>query len=294
MRVHYALTLVILALSGCGHGLDEAVASLDKGVGGYEGPVTPLSRPYLLRVEEGPDPPYRYTKISDLSGSTERTSMVIRTKIWAKGEERRVWTRVDERTVGSRTFRHDGAPLVLADVTSSSRGRIETIDLDFPALRLADVEIPEEASEAYQNWIKTFRTLNFEWPEEPVEMNSEIFSPSHAEAWFEVPSKGDGSKEAANPLKSILRNTMSIKIIGETYDDGVHCLVGVHSGTLVAEMKISLFTMKMRGHVLIDPQYGTLRRSAFVIEGVSERANGHFKSTTYVEMKPEKQDPGEL
>ena len=87
MRVHYALTLGILGLSGCSYGLDEAVASLDKGVSGYEGQVTPLSRPYLLRLEEGPDPPYRYTKISDLSGSTERTSMVIRTKIWAKGGE---------------------------------------------------------------------------------------------------------------------------------------------------------------------------------------------------------------
>lgn len=294
MRVHFALTLFVLALSGCGHGLDEAVASLDKGVSGYEGQVTPLSRPYLLRLEEGPDPPYRYTKISDLSGSTERTSMVLRKKILANGEQRRVWTKIEEISAGSRTFNADGAPIIIADAITSSRGRVERINLAFPAMHLAGLKIPEQTSEEYQQILSIFRSLDFEWPEAPVEMNSEILSPTHIEEMFDRADKEDGTKEIGNPRKAILQNTISVKIVGETYDDGVHCLLGIYSGTVKTEMKLSLFTMKPRGHVLIDSEHGTLRRFAYVVEAVSKRASGRYESTSYFELKPEPPDPGAL
>ncbi len=76
--------------------------------------------------------------------------------------------------------------------------------------------------------------------------------------------------------KYIRRNTLSARIVGETYDNAVHCLVVLQDGELEIEGPKGSLTVGWRGHSLLDSRTGLTRRMAVAVDS-TVRHSGEIK-----------------
>ena len=113
-------------------------------------------------------------------------------------------------------------------------GPLEDVELSFPGFRELGAEIPDQNSDMYQNMVAALRDSSVVLPKNPVSMNDEIISED------ELLKRLFASLKRPVPAqKHIRRNTLSARIAGETYDNGVHCLVVVQDGELAAQRRVA-------------------------------------------------------
>ena len=144
MKVGLGLALAILLSVGCQSTAWELSTSLDKGVAGYEGEVIPFTIPYRLRYEASPEVTQTIAAtITNLDGTTNRISMLVRVKISAIGEQRLWEYIVDELAANGQKWRSSTVPLMTARGLSSSMGPLEDVELSFPGFRALGAEIPD-------------------------------------------------------------------------------------------------------------------------------------------------------
>ena len=272
MKVGLVLALAILLSVGCQSTAWELSTSLDKGVAGYEGEVTPFTIPYRLRYEASPEVTQTIAAtITKLDGTTKRISMLVRVKISAIGEQRLWEFKFDEVADDGQRWRSSTVPLMTARGLSSSIGPLEDIDLAFPAFQQQGAEIPDQNSDMYQDLTSVFRDSSVVLPKDPVGMNDEIVSGDEMLERILAPLK-----LSLPAQKHIRRNTLSARIVGETYDNAVHCLVVLLDGELEMEGPKGSFTLGWRGHWLIDSGTGLIRRMAVAVD-LPVRHSGEIK-----------------
>ncbi len=262
MKVGLVLALAILLSVGCQSTAWELSTSLDKGVAGYEGEVTPFTIPYRLRYEASPEVTQTIAvTITNLDGTTNRISMLVRVKISAIGEQR-LWEYIfEEVAADGQKWRSSTVPLMTARGLSSSMGPLEDIDLAFPAFRELGAEIPDQNSDMYQNIVAALRDSSVKLPKDPVGMNDEIGSGDEM-----IEQILASFKPPLSTQEHIRRNTLSARIVGETYDNAVHCLVVVLAGGFEIEGPKGSLTLGWRGHWLLDSQTGLTRRMAVAVD----------------------------
>ncbi len=272
MKVGLVLALAILLSVGCQSTAWELSTSLDKGVAGYEGEVTPFTIPYRLRYEASPEVTQTIAAtITNLDGTTKRISMLVRVKISAIGEQRLWEYIVDEVAADGQKWRSSTVPLMTARGLSSSMGPLEDIDLAFPGFRELGAEIPDQNSDLYQNLVAGLRDSSVVLPKNPVSMNDEIIS------GHELLERFFARLELPVPAqKHIRRNTLSARIVGETYYNAVHCLVVLHDGELEIKGPRGSLTIGWRGHWLLDSRSGLTRRYAVAVD-LTVRHSGEIK-----------------
>lgn len=272
MKVGLVLALAILLSVGCQSTAWELSTSLDKGVAGYEGEVTPFTIPYRLRYEASPEVTQTTAAtITNLDGTTKRISMLFRLKISAIGEQRLWEFKFDEVADDGQRWRSSTVPLMTARGLSSSMGALKDIDLAFPAFQQQGAKIPDQNSDMYQDLVAVLRDSSVVLPKNPVSMNDEIISGD------EVLERLFARLKLPVPAQKYIRqNTLSARIVGETYDNAVHCLVVLLNGELEVEGPTGFFTLGWRGHWLIDSRTGLTRRMAVAVD-LTVRHSGEIK-----------------
>ncbi len=228
--------------------------------------------PYRLRYEASPEVTQTTAAtITNLDGTTTRTSMLVRVKISAIGEQRLWEYIVDELAVDGQKWRSSTVPLMTARALSSPMGPLEDVELSFPAFREQGAEIPDQNSDMYQNLVAVLRDSSFVLPENPVSMNDEIISGAEL-----LERSFARLKRPVPAQKYIRRNTLSARIVGETYDNAVHCLVVLQDGELEVEWPKGSLTVGWRGHSLLDSRTGLTRRMAVAVN-LTGRHSGEIK-----------------
>ena len=297
MRSLCPLLFLALALSGCSSDLRDAVASVDAGIDGYEGPVTPITEPYLLRLKEGPEFAYSITSMSNLGGATQRQTMVYRSKVSSDGDLLAWKTDVEEVLAKDLTLRSDSLPIITVRGRSTPRGQQSDIELDFPYFRERGLRIPEEASAEYRQFARAFESQSFELPEEPVGMGSVLMAPESLLKVFNLVEAMPG-RPNKNTLQAMRRNTVTARVVGQTYDGGVHCIVARVTGGMEGDIQIEdtadsySFAFDVRGHILVTTETGTVRRYVMAFDATM-RYSGRSQNWDYfTELRPQEAASG--
>ena len=286
LRYLHLLALNLLLLTSCGSAVQHSLPKLDKGVGGYEGEVFAFTVPYTLPYGPGPETLHRTIRTTRVSDTKGRRSYVLRSKISTDGEER-IWKiAVEEANFGGGTLRSVSPPLLIVRGQGSLKGPIEDIDLSFPYFRQEGLDAPTDSSDMFRAWPDLLRELSFMVPATPIAMNTELIPPRRL---LDLINKSDGLPEEGQKmiLEGTQRNTMSARVVGETYDNGVHCLVAMLDGGVVGKLTFTSFEVNLRGHWLINARTGMSHRAAMFLDVSWQNANESDKIVSYTEMRPD-------
>jgi hypothetical protein len=265
MERHFGRTIkltfcaLIFLVAGCQPTTRDLRQEVDKGIGGYLGPVTAFNVPVLLRYQ-GPSSVTVDTNWSASSSEGKTTSGSLRMNVSVQPiGEQRIWElRATESTTEGRVQRSLSPPLMLARGLSSPRGPLREVDMEFPAytpqqirdgidknpgvreqllhrLKFSQMELPERALSngddfiSSRDYLKTMLTLEF--GEQPV--------------WAEMSNSS-----------FVRSNTLSLKVVGQTWRGGRQMLVIKIDGSASLGRDAPILEFSTRGHWLIDIKTG--------------------------------------
>lgn len=286
MKLRYLPAFGLLVLCGCGSTVQYDIPTLDKGVGGYEGKVSAFTVPYKLRYEPGPETVQRLTKVWDVGGKKELTTVVLHSKIVAR-EERRNWRiKIEEIQFEGRTLRSESPPLVVVRTRGTPRHPAEKVYLSFPYFSMNEIATPEPGSEQYREWSDLIRDQSFVLPDASVAMNSDLV-PSSLFLNIMLDSDELSADERNQIRESIWRNTLSSRVVGETYDNGTHCLVAILDGSMAGQIRSVDFDLGLSGHWLINTKTGMSHRYAILMDVSLKNPSGPGEIAYYAELVPD-------
>lgn len=285
MRSPCALVLsFVVLLCGCSVTPHDPFKPLRKGLAGYEGPIAPLTEPYLLRYQPGPEFVQSLTREVTAEGETNRATLRARGKLSLAGERRKLEGSISEIDFNGRTLRSEDVPILTLNGSMSDRGPLQEIDLDFPWFREEGVEIPERDSEDYRKWVGMLERVAFELPEDPVEMDTELVASRKMLAL--LLDDGELSKDwQERILDSVNKNTLSIRVAGETLYKDAHCIVAIADGTAEGQLGTASFVVEMLGHWLIASETGISMRYAIAVEALIRNEGSVERFSIFAEVE---------
>jgi hypothetical protein len=257
MRSHAAIAVLsAMFFDGCQPTVQELGRNVDRGVGGYTGPVSNFTVPVVLRYEaSGPVTLYLNNPWQNTKGETQRMRLRNRVTISSIGEQRLWDIEVVDMEFNDKKWTSRDVPLVSARALSTPQGPITDIDLDFPHFRRQGAQnIPDRSSDIYKSVAAAFRDTYLALPSRGVLPGDSIWT---GEDFLKRLFSGMGNVTLPSPER-VRSNTLAAKVVGQTwYANRQMLLIQVDGSIDIGDATGSLIASS-KGHWLIDSKSGQL------------------------------------
>lgn len=260
--MHYLYCLILaIFVAGCAPTISDLRKDLDRGVGGYLGPVTRFSVAQPLRYEPFPEVSQWITVLGGTSrGDKTHMEMTWRARMSAIGAQRFWEWSVDEITEDGKHYKASNIPLFVVRALSSPRGPITDVDVDSPILRQQGKALDRQ-SDLYRKMVDQMQGSGLVFPEAPVVVGDTLATADV------LMRRALGQDILAKIRPDLIRtNTIALRVAGETFQDGRRLLVAVLDGSFEAMEGHTKIEFAAKGHWLIEATTGLAWSGAMIVD----------------------------